>query len=167
MGDGGDGMAAAAEGKMENTLMTLTNRFTTLLQTAPDCTLDLNDAAAQLSVQKRRIYDITNVLEGIGLIEKQGKNHVCWRCVRCEEVGKGRARAHAARNTPHRFPPHPTHPSPLTPHLAAASRAPGRARRPLPPLHRPRTRARRPRPSAPASRPSQRRRRCSTTPSRR
>ena len=28
---------------------------------------------------KRRIYDITNVMEGIGLIEKQGKNHVCWR----------------------------------------------------------------------------------------
>jgi hypothetical protein len=30
-------------------------------------------------VPKRRIYDITNVMEGIGLIEKQGKNHVCWR----------------------------------------------------------------------------------------
>ena len=30
-------------------------------------------------VQKRRIYDITNVLEGIGLIDKQSKNHVVWR----------------------------------------------------------------------------------------
>ncbi len=28
--------------------------------------------------QKRRIYDITNVLEGIGLIEKQNKNSVKW-----------------------------------------------------------------------------------------
>ena len=30
-------------------------------------------------VQKRRVYDITNVLEGIGLIDKQSKNHVVWR----------------------------------------------------------------------------------------
>ncbi|KAH7438024.1 hypothetical protein KP509_05G101500 [Ceratopteris richardii] len=30
-------------------------------------------------VQKRRIYDITNVLEGIGLIEKKFKNKVCWK----------------------------------------------------------------------------------------
>jgi E2F/DP family winged-helix DNA-binding domain len=30
-------------------------------------------------VQKRRIYDITNVLEGIGLIEKKAKNHIQWK----------------------------------------------------------------------------------------
>ena len=41
-------------------------------------TLDLNVAAEQLGVQKRRIYDITNVLEGIGLIEKRNKNHIAW-----------------------------------------------------------------------------------------
>jgi len=40
--------------------------------------LDLNSAAKDLNVQKRRIYDITNVLEGIGLIQKEGKNHVSW-----------------------------------------------------------------------------------------
>jgi transcription factor E2F3 len=38
--------------------------------------LDLNKAAEALQVQKRRIYDITNVLEGIGLIGKCGKNNV-------------------------------------------------------------------------------------------
>lgn len=32
-----------------------------------------------LNVQKRRIYDITNVLEGIGMIEKISKNNVRWR----------------------------------------------------------------------------------------
>ena len=32
----------------------------------------------ELGVQKRRIYDITNVLEGIGLLHKQGKNNVSW-----------------------------------------------------------------------------------------
>lgn len=32
-----------------------------------------------VQVQKRRIYDITNVLEGIGLIEKTAKNHIRWK----------------------------------------------------------------------------------------
>jgi transcription factor E2F3 len=36
-------------------------------------------ASEQLGVQKRRIYDITNVLEGIDLIEKKSKNHICWK----------------------------------------------------------------------------------------
>ena len=37
-------------------------------------------AADTLAVrQKRRIYDITNVLEGIGLIEKKSKNSIQWR----------------------------------------------------------------------------------------
>lgn len=34
-----------------------------------------------VQVQKRRIYDITNVLEGIGLIEKTTKNHIRWKYV--------------------------------------------------------------------------------------
>lgn len=42
-------------------------------------TVDLNDAAKRLNVQKRRIYDITNVLEGIGLIEKTIKNKIKWK----------------------------------------------------------------------------------------
>ena len=41
--------------------------------------IDLNEAAEQLQVQKRRIYDITNVLEGVGLIEKRSKNVIAWR----------------------------------------------------------------------------------------
>jgi hypothetical protein len=32
-------------------------------------------------VQKRRIYDITNVLEGIGLIEKKSKNIIQWKAL--------------------------------------------------------------------------------------
>ena len=35
--------------------------------------------AAFVQVQKRRIYDITNVLEGIGLIEKKLKNNIRWK----------------------------------------------------------------------------------------
>ena len=55
--------------KQEKSLGLLTIRFVGLLQEAPDGVLDLKSAAELLNVrQKRRIYDITNVLEGIGLI---------------------------------------------------------------------------------------------------
>jgi hypothetical protein len=57
----------------------LTRKFVTLLKGSPEGVLDLNYAASHLEVQKRRIYDITNVLEGIGLIEKKSKNNVRWR----------------------------------------------------------------------------------------
>lgn len=40
--------------------------------------MDLNRAAEVLEVQKRRIYDITNVMEGIQLIRKKSKNHIQW-----------------------------------------------------------------------------------------
>jgi hypothetical protein len=56
----------------------LTKKFVHILRTAPSCSLDLNQAVKELGVQKRRIYDITNVLEGIGLLKKEGKNHVAW-----------------------------------------------------------------------------------------
>lgn len=40
--------------------------------------LDLNWATEVLEVQKRRIYDITNVLEGVQLIRKKSKNNIQW-----------------------------------------------------------------------------------------
>jgi predicted transcriptional regulator len=43
-------------------------------------TFGSSQAADVLHVnQKRRIYDITNVLEGIGLIEKKNKNCIQWK----------------------------------------------------------------------------------------
>jgi hypothetical protein len=56
----------------------LTKKFVHILRTSPGNTLDLNRAVHELGVQKRRIYDITNVLEGIGLLRKEGLNHVSW-----------------------------------------------------------------------------------------
>uniref|UniRef100_T1JR19 E2F/DP family winged-helix DNA-binding domain-containing protein n=1 Tax=Tetranychus urticae TaxID=32264 RepID=T1JR19_TETUR len=65
--------------KHEKSLALLTTRFVSLLQDAKDGLLDLKMAADILAVrQKRRIYDITNVLEGIGLIEKKSKNSIQW-----------------------------------------------------------------------------------------
>ncbi|CAN6719584.1 unnamed protein product [Malus baccata var. baccata] len=57
----------------------LTKKFINLIKRAEDGILDLNKAAETLEVQKRRIYDITNVLEGIGLIEKKLKNRIRWK----------------------------------------------------------------------------------------
>jgi transcription factor E2F3 len=57
----------------------LTKKFVELLHNAPTNGLDLKKASEELNVQKRRIYDITNVLEGINLIEKKSKNHICWK----------------------------------------------------------------------------------------
>jgi hypothetical protein len=39
----------------------------------------MNESAQRLQVPKRRIYDITNVLEGVGLVEKRSKNTVAWK----------------------------------------------------------------------------------------
>ncbi len=63
----------------ETSLGSLTRRFCDLLETASNGDLDLNDVASRLQVQKRRIYDITNVLEGVGLIAKSSKNHIRWK----------------------------------------------------------------------------------------
>lgn len=64
--------------RYDSSLGLLTKKFIALLRSSPNGELDLNRAAQQLKVQKRRIYDITNVLEGIRLIEKNSKNHVRW-----------------------------------------------------------------------------------------
>uniref|UniRef100_A0A2K6UHX3 E2F transcription factor 3 n=1 Tax=Saimiri boliviensis boliviensis TaxID=39432 RepID=A0A2K6UHX3_SAIBB len=51
--------------RYDTSLGLLTKKFIQLLSQSPDGVLDLNKAAEVLKVQKRRIYDITNVLEGI------------------------------------------------------------------------------------------------------
>jgi len=70
--------SSSQQSRFDSSLGLLTKRFVEILKETPDNSLDLNRAASTLGVQKRRIYDITNVLEGIGLLVKQGKNHVSW-----------------------------------------------------------------------------------------
>eukprot|EP00826_Nyctotherus_ovalis_P017523 TRINITY_DN15164_c0_g5_i1.p1 TRINITY_DN15164_c0_g5~~TRINITY_DN15164_c0_g5_i1.p1 ORF type:complete len:301 (+),score=80.05 TRINITY_DN15164_c0_g5_i1:192-1094(+) len=69
------------KGHRENSLSQLTTKFIALLKTSKDQCIGLNEAVAALKVQKRRIYDIINVLEGIGLVEKCLKNRVKWKGV--------------------------------------------------------------------------------------
>ncbi|KAG6510788.1 hypothetical protein ZIOFF_028825 [Zingiber officinale] len=66
--------------RYDSSLGLLTKKFINLLTHEQDGILDLNNAAQILeAVQKRRIYDITNVLEGIGFIEKKLKNKIHWK----------------------------------------------------------------------------------------
>ena len=60
----------------ESSLSVLTTKFLELLNKSPNGTVDLNETVDILNVQKRRIYDITNVLEGIGYIQKFTKNKI-------------------------------------------------------------------------------------------
>ncbi|XP_076325866.1 transcription factor E2F3-like [Tachypleus tridentatus] len=64
--------------RFDMSLGLLTKRFVGLLTSAHNGVVDLNKASSLLDVQKRRIYDITNVLEGIGLVEKKLKNNIQW-----------------------------------------------------------------------------------------
>jgi len=53
-----------SKARHDNSLSVLTKKFVKLIRGSPNHTIDLNIAVEQLEVQKRRIYDITNVLEG-------------------------------------------------------------------------------------------------------
>ncbi|XP_064506602.1 transcription factor E2F6 isoform X2 [Pseudopipra pipra] len=64
--------------RFDASLVLLTRRFMALLKKAPDGVLDLNEVATTLGVRKRRVYDITNVLDGIDLIQKRSKNLIQW-----------------------------------------------------------------------------------------
>ncbi|KAK3578409.1 hypothetical protein CHS0354_035610 [Potamilus streckersoni] len=65
--------------RYDTSLGLLTKKFVGLIKNSPDGVLDLNKASEYLEVQKRRIYDITNVLEGINLIAKKSKNNIQWK----------------------------------------------------------------------------------------
>ncbi|XP_045700544.1 transcription factor E2F6 isoform X1 [Phyllostomus hastatus] len=64
--------------RFDVSLVYLTRKFMDLVRNAPGGILDLNKVATKLGVRKRRVYDITNVLDGIDLVEKKSKNHIRW-----------------------------------------------------------------------------------------
>uniref|UniRef100_A0A1B6CH38 E2F/DP family winged-helix DNA-binding domain-containing protein n=1 Tax=Clastoptera arizonana TaxID=38151 RepID=A0A1B6CH38_9HEMI len=74
--------------RYDTSLGLLTKKFVGLLKCSPRGVVDLNVASEQLEVQKRRIYDITNVLEGIGILEKKSKNNIQWRGGQMPEVSR-------------------------------------------------------------------------------
>ncbi|KAA8516795.1 hypothetical protein F0562_017095 [Nyssa sinensis] len=81
-------LTPAGNCRYDSSLGLLTKKFINLIKHAEDGVLDLNKAAETLEVQKRRIYDITNVLEGIGLIEKKLKNRIRWKGLDASRPGE-------------------------------------------------------------------------------
>ncbi|TYI10102.1 transcription factor E2FB isoform X8 [Gossypium hirsutum] len=79
LGSPGNNVTPTGPCRYDSSLGLLTRKFINLIKQAEDGILDLNKAADTLEVQKRRIYDITNVLEGIGLREKKLKNRIQWK----------------------------------------------------------------------------------------
>ncbi|XP_047333528.1 transcription factor E2FA-like isoform X2 [Impatiens glandulifera] len=81
-------LTPASSCRYDSSLGLLTRKFLDLMKLAEDGIIDLNQAADTLRVQKRRIYDITNVLEGIGLIEKKLKNRIHWKGLDASRPGE-------------------------------------------------------------------------------
>ncbi|KPP66917.1 hypothetical protein Z043_114542 [Scleropages formosus] len=73
--------------RYDTSLGLLTKKFVQLLGQSSDGVVDLNRAAEVLKVQKRRLYDITNVLEGVHLIKKKSKNNIQWMGCSLSEDG--------------------------------------------------------------------------------
>ncbi|KAJ8334484.1 hypothetical protein SKAU_G00401230 [Synaphobranchus kaupii] len=73
--------------RYDTSLGLLTKKFVQLLGQSSDGVVDLNQAAEVLKVQKRRLYDITNVLEGVRLIKKKSKNNIQWMGCNLTEEG--------------------------------------------------------------------------------
>ncbi|XP_070492027.1 transcription factor E2f1-like [Chironomus tepperi] len=71
-------IAGESATRYDTSLGLLTKKFMDLLKESPEGVVDLNACSQKLQVQKRRIYDITNVLEGIGILEKKSKNQIQW-----------------------------------------------------------------------------------------
>jgi transcription factor E2F3 len=64
--------------KSKQTLVKLTHDFVELLIERNGEEVDLKEAGDRLGAAKRRLYDVTNVLAGIGVIERCGKAKVKW-----------------------------------------------------------------------------------------
>eukprot|EP00127_Corallochytrium_limacisporum_P001922 Clim_evm77s88 gene=Clim_evmTU77s88 len=64
--------------RKDKSLGLLCNRFLNMYGTERPHNIDLNETAATLDVPRRRIYDIVNVLESIGMLVKQAKSRYKW-----------------------------------------------------------------------------------------
>lgn len=62
----------------KQSLSSLTQDFINLLKNSKDAEIEISKASEILDASKRRLYDVTNVLQGIGLVERCGKSKIKW-----------------------------------------------------------------------------------------
>ncbi|XP_041814988.1 transcription factor E2F6-like [Chelmon rostratus] len=60
----------------------LTRHFLELLLASPDSSVDLKQATVSMKTCRQRVYDITNILDGISLTQREPANRIKWigRC---------------------------------------------------------------------------------------
>jgi transcription factor E2F3 len=65
-------------------LVTVTQGFLKIMSEAEGGDVDLSVAEQTLKTTKRRLYDVVNVLAGVGLVVRSGKSRVRWTSRPCE-----------------------------------------------------------------------------------
>ncbi|MEW5302885.1 MAG: hypothetical protein WDW36_005625 [Sanguina aurantia] len=75
--------------RYDSSLGMLTKKFLGLIGESLDNVVEINKASDVLRTSKRRMYDITNVLEGVGLMEKKSKNNFRWKGNSTNGAGSG------------------------------------------------------------------------------
>lgn len=64
--------------RAENSLHSLTKKFFEYLKMTYPRPINTNSLASFLCVSKRRVYDVTNILEGLGYLKKRSVNSLEW-----------------------------------------------------------------------------------------
>ncbi|GAA0154243.1 general transcription factor [Lithospermum erythrorhizon] len=71
--------AGSAYCRKQKSLGLLCSNFLNLYNREGVDTIGLDDAATRLGVERRRIYDIVNVLESVGILTRKAKNRYTWK----------------------------------------------------------------------------------------
>ena len=87
--------------RKKKSLGVLTENFLKTYKKLPEgSTIVVDEAAVQLGVERRRIYDVVNILESICLVSKRHKNTYSWMGMEKLETVFGRLQAQAIAEYP-------------------------------------------------------------------
>lgn len=70
--------SSSCKGRKDKSLGLISEKFLTLYEDDGEQEISLDVAAQCLGVERRRIYDIVNVLEGLEVVVRKGKNTYTW-----------------------------------------------------------------------------------------